>query len=56
VGESVHVAARQGDFGGGNTVHREFSFSGRLTEIIFAIRRINYERQDNTTVGVVKIS
>ena len=24
--------------------------------IIFAIRRINYERQDNTTVGVVKIS
>ncbi|HEY1081341.1 MAG TPA: hypothetical protein VGE29_03715, partial [Prosthecobacter sp.] len=23
--------------------------------IIFAIRRINYERQDNTTVGVVKI-
>lgn len=24
--------------------------------IIFAIRRINYERQDNTTVGVVKIA
>ena len=24
--------------------------------IIFAIRRINYDRQDNTTVGVVKIS
>jgi hypothetical protein len=24
--------------------------------IIFAIRRINYDRQDNTTVGVVKIA
>lgn len=59
----IVIAASDGIFTLNNKALEELLGFGRHTTadkiaeaILFAIRRINYERQDNVTVGVVKVS